>query len=77
METQERRPSGWRKLRHLSGDLQGSPPSIFSADGELGALVDQAAALLHPWPEGLDLRQRRPRLRRSSKPAKTAHPPHR
>lgn len=40
---------------HLSGDLQRSPSGIFSADGELGALVHQAAALLDPGPGSLDL----------------------
>lgn len=40
---------------HLSGDLQRSPSGIFSADGELGTLVHQAAALLDPGPGSLDL----------------------
>lgn len=40
---------------HLSHDLQRSLSSIFSTDGELGRLVDQAAGLLDPGPESLDL----------------------
>lgn len=40
---------------HLSHDLQWSLSSIFSTDGELGRLVDQAASLLNPGPESLDL----------------------
>lgn len=40
---------------HLSHDLQWSLSSIFSTDCELGRLVDQAASLLNPGPESLDL----------------------
>lgn len=43
---------------HLGRDLQRSLSSIFGTDSELGRLVDQAASLLDPWPESLDLHVR-------------------
>lgn len=43
---------------HLGRDLQRSLSSIFGTDSELGRLVDQAAGLLDPWPESLDLHVR-------------------
>lgn len=49
---------------HLSSDLQGSFPSILGADGELGGLVQQAAGLLKPRTEGLDLQTHRNGTRR-------------
>lgn len=43
---------------HLGSDLQRSFSGFFGTDGELGRLVDQAAGLLDPWPESLDLHVR-------------------
>lgn len=46
----------WFPVSDPSCDLQRAFPSMLSIDGELSKLVDQAAALLKPWPIGLDLK---------------------